>query len=748
MKLHGSYRFISLPEKGILMLILAILLSFGSAWSQTHKDQDPDEIIQIVGGENSSAEELPWQVYIGGCGATVLSDMWVMTAAHCQPSTGQTLTFGMTRRSQGGTQTRKASQVIYYPGNSGGSTSKPDFCLIKLDQALDLSDPKVQAIPWVTASDATNGMTDPGVMALTSGWGTLSSGGSSPDVLQKVEVPIVKSSDAGYGNQITEWMIAAGYMGTGGKDACQGDSGGPFIVRNGSCGWKLAGVVSWGDGCAEANYAGVYSRISYADDWIRQTTGLDPNAAAGSGCISLSSDNQLLCAGQSATFTATSDGAVSFSWKFTGGQPSTSTSQNPVITYNTAGTYPVYVKATMSNGDTTSINQVDYITVMPSTPDPVVPDVSRCGAGVVNMTATGTGTMNWYDAAVAGNLVHTGNTYSPNLSNTTTYYVEALDEKAAVKGGPSDNTFGSGGNFTSNADRRLYFDVLKPVVLKSVKVYATGAGNRTIVVLNSSGDKVGEVTANIPDGESRVTLDITLQTGSQFAIKTDDIPNLYRNNSGANYPYNISNLVSITETDAGSAGYYYYFYDWEVTEAVCESQRVAVTATITSGSLNTSTSNAPDNGTCNGTATVTATGGSGTYTYLWNDPASQTAATATGLCTGNYTVTVSDAGGCTATETVTVPLNTSLGENSASVLTGIYPNPTTDHITVNVHVNHATGLQLSVVNTLGETIIVYTASGIPGDNSFPVDMSALQSGIYFLMIQDEQTTHTARIVKY
>merc|ERR1712111_324541 len=63
-------------------------------------------------------------------------------------------------------------------------------------------------------------------------------------------------------SEIADSMICAGLQ-QGGKDSCQGDSGGPFM-----CGSQLSGVVSWGYGCAEPGYPGVYTQTSYFISWL------------------------------------------------------------------------------------------------------------------------------------------------------------------------------------------------------------------------------------------------------------------------------------------------------------------------------------------------------------------------------------------------------------------------------------------------------------------------------------------------
>ena len=112
----------------------------------------------------------------------------------------------------------------------------------------------------------------PGAQATITGWGTLSEQGRPSSELQVVQVPVVSNEDCqkDYGQDavVTERMVCAMEEG-GGKDACQGDSGGPMVVDG-----LLAGIVSWGFGCARPNYPGVYSRVSTLRDFVRNVTNI------------------------------------------------------------------------------------------------------------------------------------------------------------------------------------------------------------------------------------------------------------------------------------------------------------------------------------------------------------------------------------------------------------------------------------------------------------------------------------------
>jgi PKD repeat protein len=135
------------------------------------------------------------------------------------------------------------------------------------------------------------------------------------------------------------------------------------------------------------------------------------------------------CTGQTVQYTSTSTGfPTSYSWSFQGGTPSTSTAQNPTVTYATSGTYNVSLTATNSLGSNTS-NQTAYLTVNTTPTLGATTAGDRCGAGTVILGAGATnGTVNWYAAQTGGNALGTGTSWTtPSISSTTTYYASVTE---------------------------------------------------------------------------------------------------------------------------------------------------------------------------------------------------------------------------------------------------------------------------------------------------------------------------------
>nr|AAV84270.1 serine protease [Culicoides sonorensis] len=227
---------------------------------------------RIVGGVAAEIEELPYQVSLqkGGhfCGGSIISSKWILSAAHCVGNdSAPTLQIrvGSSFKSSGG-DLMKVSQVVQHPAFNDDVIDF-DYALIELQDELELSD----VIKPVLLADQDEEF-EADTKCTVSGWGNTQKPAESTQQLRKVVVPIVSreqcsKSYKGF-NEITERMICAGFQ-KGGKDSCQGDSGGPLVHDD-----VLIGVVSWGKGCAEKNFPGVYANVAYVRDWIKGVTGV------------------------------------------------------------------------------------------------------------------------------------------------------------------------------------------------------------------------------------------------------------------------------------------------------------------------------------------------------------------------------------------------------------------------------------------------------------------------------------------
>ncbi|XP_030387453.1 trypsin eta-like [Scaptodrosophila lebanonensis] len=126
---------------------------------------------------------------------------------------------------------------------------------------LPLTHEKIAPIQLAQAAPAE------GTMATVSGWGDTTEGGFPSTHLQRTQVLVRESEKCQedyYWRPITDGMLCAGYNG-GGHDACNGDSGGPLVVNK-----QLVGIVSWGEGCARADFPGVYANVTHFLHWIAE----------------------------------------------------------------------------------------------------------------------------------------------------------------------------------------------------------------------------------------------------------------------------------------------------------------------------------------------------------------------------------------------------------------------------------------------------------------------------------------------
>ena len=348
-----------------------------------------------------------------------------------------------------------------------------------------------------------------------------------------------------------------------------------------------------------------------------------------------------ICVGQSVTFTDTSTNIPSaWTWTFTGGTPNSSIIQNPVITYNTAGSYAVTLLAANFNGTDTKtitgyITVTAYPTVQATTP------ASRCDAGTVTLGATASaGTLSWYANATGGIALGTGTSFiTPSITATTTYYVETVTAScnsvrtaviATVNTTPSITA-------TTPASR---------CDAGSVVLNATSSAGNTIWYANAAGGTALATTNNFTTPSISVTTNYYVEavngscvSGTRTAVVATINPSpTITSTTPATICSGGTFTISATAS-AGSLSWYYFatggiaqgtggsysrsgtsstttFYV-QASNGTCQSARIPVVVTVISKPVNTSGSNVSRCGP--GSVSLNATFNSGTVN--WYDSA-------------------------------------------------------------------------------------------------------------------------------
>lgn len=223
----------------------------------------------IVGGQEAPVGRYPWMVGLRSstngspfCGGTLVSPTVVYTAAHC--GSANVVSIGCHNVNDSCEKISVSSNLIN-PSYVSSPVPLRDYNLQFLSSAA--SSP---TIPFVGDSSYLLGTGDDITVI---GYGTTSAGGSVSSFLREVEVDVVSQStcSSNYASQGLSIDSASMFCASrSGKDSCQGDSGGPIFYRCDNTEEDvLVGLVSWGIGCAQANFPGVYASVSGGDSFLK-----------------------------------------------------------------------------------------------------------------------------------------------------------------------------------------------------------------------------------------------------------------------------------------------------------------------------------------------------------------------------------------------------------------------------------------------------------------------------------------------
>lgn len=400
-------------------------------------------------------------------------------------------------------------------------------------------------------------------------------------------------------------------------------------------------------------------------------------------------------------------------------------------TYNVIFEAPGYatqtISATITNGVATNLN----VTMIPTTSLPSASgDATICQGQTTTLTATGSGTIKWYNAANATTLVGTGASFTtPALNTTTSYFAESEITLANV--GPVTAT-GTSSTNTAVANRYLIFNCTTPTKLKSVLINASAVGQILVELQDSTGKMLeSKVVRLTSSGSQDIDLDFFLPvaTGLRLVSRQLSSTNLVVATSGITYPLT-NGTVSITANSG--TGTFLPFFNWKFAPIKGLRDEVVVTvkpiATLATISPTTIASGGSDftltvNGTnfVNGESIVRWNGTDRATTFVSSTELSAAIPAADIVAGGTATVTVFNSCGTTSGQTVAI-ISVCAPIADVTVLPTITGQCSAD-ITAPTATSSCTGLVTGTTSTVfpittqGTTIVTWTYDDGNGNTS-------------------------------
>ncbi len=337
---------------------------------------------------------------------------------------------------------------------------------------------------------------------------------------------------------------------------------------------------AWSNGTTESTLVvgetGNYSVTAYdADGCAAVSTVVSVQVVTAEAPVVTALGELSFCEGGSVDLVSESSG----DWTWSNGEETQS------INVTESGTYFLTVTDICGNANPSA----EFMVLVLEAPEtPVITGPSELDGPQVITLESSSETTHWYDSETASEAMAVGATYELDAQSSTTVWVEDISAEDMVEGSGGRADIGDG-QYHDNSIRWLLFDAYEDIVIRSVDVYANGAGDREIGVVDSEGNVVASAVFEVADGMNTLELDFELEQGNDYGLRSlDNDPQLWRDapDTEMAYPYAIGDLASITQSTAGgnnAYNYYYFFYNWVVQtpSIACASERIPFTINVT-----------------------------------------------------------------------------------------------------------------------------------------------------------------------
>ncbi|KAK7137029.1 hypothetical protein R3I93_017179 [Phoxinus phoxinus] len=226
--------------------------------------------VGIVNGTEAKPHSRPYMVSLQVksqhvCGGFLISDEFVLTAAHCNKTEELTVVVGahdLRKRNEGNVRINVNSYYKHRDYNE--TTFWNDIMLLRLEKKVERN----RNVEWISIPKTEGDIAADSVCSVA-GWGSLVTNGTSSPVLMETNVKIMNNETCKHSWK-SEFSAAQMMCVYGDGGSCHGDSGGPLV-----CGDTAVGVTSFGDphGCNSPKLPEVYTKISAFLPWIKKIVG-------------------------------------------------------------------------------------------------------------------------------------------------------------------------------------------------------------------------------------------------------------------------------------------------------------------------------------------------------------------------------------------------------------------------------------------------------------------------------------------